>query len=391
MKVNKLSEHILLTGATGLLGRYLMRDLLLANVPLAVHVRRNRKQTAEQRIDGLLSTWEHKFGQPLTRPKVLEGDITQPSLGLKTEDLKWIEKNVDSVLNNAASLSFESGDRNAEPWLSNVDALETMLKVCEQTSICDFHHVSTAYICGLRKGRIYENDREMGQDFSNDYERSKIQAEQMVRESHLFEEKTFYRPAIIIGDSRTGFTTTFHGFYAVLRLAYTLMQSEEGQKLQENNGTEAPPVRLTLSGHETKNLVPVDWVSEVMTHIICNRDLYGKTYHLTPRNRVTASMLHDTIENCYGRSNTVFTGKGDLEDPTFIERLFYENLQTYKTYWRDDPEFDSSNTLLAAPHLPCPEITPELLKHLGMTATKMGFRFNDKIIKNKRIPENLHL
>ncbi len=382
-----MSEYLLLTGATGLLGRYLMRDLLLADVPLAVLVRRNRKQSAEQRIDGVLATWEKRFGQPLSRPVVLEGDITQPSLGLNVDDLKWIDTHVDSVLNNAASLSFESGDRNAEPWLSNVDALETMLKVCEQTSVCDFHHVSTSYICGLRQGRVFENDLNVGQEFGNDYERSKIQAEQMVRESTLFDEKTFYRPAIIIGDSKTGFTTTFHGFYAVLRLAHTLLRSEVGQQMQGEDNSKAPPVRLNLRGDETKNLVPVDWVSEVMAHILCHRELHGSTYHLTPGNRVTVSDLNNTIESCYGRSNTTFSGKGEIENPTFIEKLFYENMQTYETYWRDDPEFDSSNTSKAVPHLPCPEVTPELLKYLGEKATEMNFRFNDEPATPQPVPE----
>ena len=174
MKQNghKLGRYLLLTGATGLLGRYLVRDLLLAGVPLAVLVRRNRKQTAQQRVDGLLTTWENRFGQPLPRPVVFEGDITKPSLGLNKEDLKWIDQNVDSVLNNAASLSFESGDRNAEPWLSNVDALQTMFHVCDQASVRSIYHVSTAYVCGLRQGRIYESELLAQQEFGNDYERS---------------------------------------------------------------------------------------------------------------------------------------------------------------------------------------------------------------------------
>ena len=51
-------DHLLLTGATGLLGSYLVRDLLLDGQPLAVIVRRSRKQDPVARIEGVLRHWE---------------------------------------------------------------------------------------------------------------------------------------------------------------------------------------------------------------------------------------------------------------------------------------------------------------------------------------------
>ena len=76
-----MSYH-LLTGGTGLLGRYLLRDLTLADVPLAVVVRATRWESATQRIETAMAAWEKELGRPLVRPVVLEGDITQPDLGL---------------------------------------------------------------------------------------------------------------------------------------------------------------------------------------------------------------------------------------------------------------------------------------------------------------------
>ena len=83
-----MSYH-LLTGATGLLGNYLLRDLLLRDVPVAVVVRPNRKQTARQRIESALCQWDADLGKPLPRPVVLEGDIAQPDLGLDAVDIRW--------------------------------------------------------------------------------------------------------------------------------------------------------------------------------------------------------------------------------------------------------------------------------------------------------------
>jgi hypothetical protein len=53
----------------------------------------------------------------------------------------------------------------------------------------------------------------------------------------------------------------------------------------------------------------------------------------------------------------------------------------YDSYWRDDPVFDASHTLQAAPHLPCPHIDLTMLNHLSRTAIDMRFRFNDPASK----------
>ena len=67
-----MSYH-LLTGATGLLGNYLLRDLLLAGVPVAVIARSDRRQTARQRIEAAMCRWEVDLGRPLTRPVIIFG------------------------------------------------------------------------------------------------------------------------------------------------------------------------------------------------------------------------------------------------------------------------------------------------------------------------------
>ena len=38
----------------------------------------------------------------------------------------------------------------------------------------------------------------------------------------FLDRPTIYRPSIIVGDSQTGYTTTYHGFYAPLKLAHTM-------------------------------------------------------------------------------------------------------------------------------------------------------------------------
>jgi thioester reductase-like protein len=370
---------ILLTGATGLLGRYLLRDLLTAGQNVAVVVRPSERQSAEGRVASLMAAWERRGVTGLTMPHVLVGDITEPALGLNAADRRWIADNCDMVLHNAASLSFEpASSPEDEPWRSNLGGTRNVLELCRQTEIADFHHVSTSYVCGLRDDVVYENQLDEGQDFGNDYEKSKLQAEQLVRQADFLAPPTFYRPAIIVGDSQTGFTTTFHGFYALVRLAVTLTRLVEGA---DKIDWSIPLHGLT--GNECKNLVPVDWVSAVITEIVDRRDLWGNTYHLTPAEPVRAATIRDVIEKVVGyEGTTAFTeaGENGSAGASFgaeLESAFYEQMEVYATYWRNDPTFDRTNLLAAVPQLPCPALDYDRLLMLAETAIKMNFKYRD--------------
>jgi thioester reductase-like protein len=364
------------------LGRYLLRDLTLANVPVAVVVRGNRRQSAEDRIESLMSTWEDFLERELDRPQVLEGDICEPFLGLDSDARHWVDQNCDSVLHNAASLSFVATSEDGEPYRSNIKGTQHVLDLCRETGIRDFHQVSTAYVAGLRTGRIMESDLDVGQQLSNPYEESKIAAEKLVRSADFLSPPTIYRPAIIVGDSETGFTSTFHGFYACLELAHTLVNSMG--KLGTNTVGDTK-TRISLDGTETKNFIPVDWVSEVITYLVTHRQHHGQTYHLTPRQRVSAGMIRDVLEHAYGFKGAEFSGYGKpIENPTEIEQLFYEQIRVYSSYWRDDPEFDTTNLDVACPHIPCPTMDRDLLDMLSAKAMAMDFRWRDKPVKREK-------
>jgi thioester reductase-like protein len=132
-----------------------------------------------------------------------------------------------------------------------------MLDVARSADIEHLHHVSTAYVCGLRSGTVTESELDVGQEFANDYERSKVEAEEMIRAAAGPSSVTVYRPSIIVGDSHNGFTSTYHGLFAVLRLGHTLFTKVA-------LGSTNCPAILRLLGVDPsnqKNLVPVDWVS----------------------------------------------------------------------------------------------------------------------------------
>jgi thioester reductase-like protein len=369
-------SYVLLNGATGLLGRYLMRDLLLKGQPLAVLVRKSRRESPRERIEAAMRTWEKLEGRALPRPHVLAGDISQPDMGLSPEDHKWVRKNVTGMLHNAASLSFVTTGRHAEPYLTNVTGTANVLAFCEALGIRQFLHVSTAYVCGKRTGHMLESELNVGQEFANCYEESKVESEEMVRAAKFINDLTVFRPAIIIGDSRTGLTFSYHNFYWMLQLAYSLVN---GMSEKDFTGKfPAQVVKFNIDGTERKNLVPVDWVSEAMSRIIVDPKLHGETYHLTPRIPVNMRLVLDVVEETVGFYGTGFYGAGERRaGASEAEELFHQQMAVYQSYWRDDPTFDSSNTQRALPDYRCPHVDRPMLARLSQVAIESRFRWKD--------------
>jgi len=370
MQEKNTVSYYLLTGATGLLGRYLVKDLLLAGTRLAVIVRPTRKANVRKRMEEIMCYWDKQFGRPFPRPVVLEGDIGAPNLGLSETDVKWVSENCTGMIHNAASLTFHSTGPDSEPWRSNVQGTQHVLDLCKAAGIREFHHVSTSYVAGLREGRCLETELDVGQKLGNDYEISKVTAEKMVRSADYIDPPTVYRPSIIIGDSQTGLTNTFHGFYAPLQIVHTMTRTLEANE----TGLFPSHARLALHGWESKNLVPVDWVSAVMARILTQRNLHGQTYHLTPRHPVPVRLVRDIIEEKCGFYSVSFVGdESNLTNQTDYEQLFHEHMKVYNSYWRDDPVFDYTNTKNAAPDLPCPSVDHDMLSRLATWAIEDKF------------------
>ena len=146
--------HLLLTGGTGLLGNYLVRDMLKAGAELALLVRSSRKEPAAARVESLMRHWENEDGRVYPRPHVLAGDLTQDALGLDASDRRWVARNCDAVMHNAASLTFRAAGPDDEPWQSNLYGTRRVLDLCREAGIRQFHHVSTAYVCEIGRAHV---------------------------------------------------------------------------------------------------------------------------------------------------------------------------------------------------------------------------------------------
>lgn len=354
----ELSQYVFLTGATGLLGRYLVHDLMEQGHRLALLVRGSKNESSRDRIEAILQHWEKRIGKALPRPVVIEGDIRQKYLGLSPKDVKWVARNCKSIIHSAASLKFFS-DGSGEPRQSNLGGTENMLSLCEAANLRDLHYVSTAYVCGLREGTILESELNLGQSFRNDYEQSKLEAETLVRNANHIDRLTVYRPAVIAGDSKTGFTNTYHGIYLYLRLMALLVPRQPIGP----DGKHVTSLRLPMTGNERRNVIPIDWVSKVIANLFSKPEAHGRTFHLAPEVCLTPKLIIDSGYSYFGSTGVEYVGKQEIDPATYnsFEAEMLPSFTMYSNYETTDPTFDCSNTRKYAPELPCPTIDESIV------------------------------
>ncbi len=410
-----------MSGPTGLLGEYLLKDLVLAGWNVAVLCRSAPGSKPSDRIEHLLGRWEETLSMALPRPVVIESDITCPNLGIASEDLRWIQRHCNSFLHNAASLTFDANREDGEPWLSNLIGTQHAIQVCKLAAIKSIFHVSTAYVCGRRTGAILESELDLGQSFATEYEASKCASELEWKQA-AFENLTILRPAIIVGDSKTGYTSTYHGFYAPLKSMATLLAQGFGSGAIASPGhangnsvkatgvsggdavdaiaLEAMLAALGLSGAEEKNFVPVEWVSQVIVSVASTPTAWNKVYHLTPIQRTSAraaahamqrSLLKhfaskqqaslaavSKVESTSLQSSSQDASESSQSDWSTFGKAFSNQVSVYQEYWRDDPVFDATNRLsftkqTGRPDLDCPLLDDETLESLCDFAIQSGF------------------
>lgn len=353
--------YTLLTGATGLVGRYLVRDLLLNGHELAVVVRPSRKQSPRDRMEEILQHWERELGRALPRPVVLSGDIAEPGFGLSPEETEWVADNCSSIIHSAAILEFYGKDRAGEPWRTNLNGTQNMINLCRESGIKDIHYVSTAYVAGLQTEPVMESSLSAGQLFRNDYEESKFCAETLVQQIDFADHVTVYRPAVISGDSRTGYTNTYHGLYLYLRLMSVMIPPVPA----DENGYRHTPIRLRMTGDERRNIIPVEWVSAVMCRLFETPEARGLTFHIAPDKPISSREMIEYCGEYFKSTGVEFHGHGELpplanraenEDQWMFERMVMENAETYAPYEQTDNTFDMTNTKKFSGDIPCPEI-----------------------------------
>jgi thioester reductase-like protein len=253
---------ILLTGATGMVGREVLARLAAdaRYERVLCLVRPSKTESAQARLDAVLG---EVGGKPdPTRVIAVAGDVVQPELGLRASDRATLA-GVERIIHCAASVSFTLPLE--ESRLINVIGTERMLALARTLAKLErFDAVSTAYVAGCRDDLVFEADLEHGRGFHNTYEQSKHESEQLLRRAMGDLPIAVHRPSIVVGDSRTGKTGAWKVLYWPLKvIARGLLPVIPYD----------PECRL--------DIVPVDFVADGILALADDASTLGGTYHLT--------------------------------------------------------------------------------------------------------------
>ncbi|HEY3132969.1 MAG TPA: SDR family oxidoreductase, partial [Acidobacteriota bacterium] len=355
-----MENKIFLTGATGFLGSHLAWKLIEEGRRLKLLLRQACRSGQERMAQVLskIADNESAVREALKRIEVVYGDVALPDFGLRAIDYQKLVA-ASEVWHCAASLSFAEEDQQ-ETFRTNLMGCRNALTLAEQTQSRRVHFLSTAYIAGRRQGVVTEDEIFVGQDFKNPYEESKCLAELLAKE---FEARrtiqcSVYRPSIVVGSSRDGRITHFHGVYAFLRGIVGLLQRLPfASKL---DGLMELPVRIVGKATQTLNMVPVDYVIDAIHHISRRRESIGKTFHLVNPSPTVNRVWLETLCKTIGITGMKFVNQREIQKTplNMLEKLLSRKLAFYAMYLSGEPIFDDSNThsLLRSTGIECPRL-----------------------------------
>ncbi|MHC4441981.1 MAG: SDR family oxidoreductase [Planctomycetota bacterium] len=328
---------IFMTGVTGFLGHYVLRDLLKRGLRIVAMLREPAAETVA-RLSAMMRSTGINIQSYIARGQLIwvEGELPD-----NLPDCHWGP--TDAVLNCAASLLLFSNG-NGDPDKTNLKGTEALIQWAEQNGVERFYAVSTAYTCGWNRGLICEKYHHPQPEFQTDYERSKWQAEAMLeRWANLNGHKlTVFRPSFIVGDSVTGYTTQFWGMYQLARLVSVL----KSQYSKSRNGSRTyVPLRIPGRANDPQNIVPVDFVSRVMAEVITNPRYQDCIYHLTNPEPPTNDMIKRCFEDFFGLYGGYFAHPDDVVGKcSSAESLLWDQYHVLTPRVSHNPVFDMSNT-----------------------------------------------
>jgi alcohol-forming fatty acyl-CoA reductase len=162
------NRHILLIGVTGFIGKVWLVELL-EQIPgigrITLLIRRSRTSSARRRFEKIVEdsptfdTLHERYGRRLAeflkdKIEVVEGDVSQPGLGLNDATQARLAKSLDLIVNSAGLTDFNPDLREA--LSSNVDSALNLVEFVRRCSHAGLMHLSTCYVTGMRDGRVTE-------------------------------------------------------------------------------------------------------------------------------------------------------------------------------------------------------------------------------------------
>ena len=246
------------TGATGLIGKRLVKKLLQRKGSVVYFLIR---QASADKVAAL----REFCGVSAARLLPVWGDLTAKKLGLSGADIQQLKGQVDHVYHLAAVYDLEA-DADSQVTV-NIDGTRNVVALAKAIDAGHFHHVSSIAAAGLYEGMFREDMFVEAENYEHPYFMSKHESEKIVRQECKL-PWSVYRPAMVVGDSSTGEMDKIDGPYYFFKLIQRMRQL-------------LPPWMPTIGLEGGRiNIVPVDFVVDALATISHQKEINHKCYHL---------------------------------------------------------------------------------------------------------------
>lgn len=274
-----------ITGGTGFLGRFFIDKLKEREGDIYVLTRAGSRD----KFDAL----QERLGDQGERLIPVEGDLRESKLGLDEATIADLKGQIKHFCHFAAIYDLAASAE--EQTRTNIEGTRNAVELAGAIEANCFHHVSSIAAGGMYNGTFREDMFEEAENLEHPYFSTKHDSEGVVRRECQVPWRV-YRPAMVVGHSRTGEIDKIDGAYYFFKSL---------QKLRN-----VLPPWFPLIGIEGGkfNVVPVDYVVDAMDHIAHLEDLDGRCFHLT-----------DTEHHSMGNMLNIFADAGHA--PRFSMRL----------------------------------------------------------------------
>ena len=337
---------MLITGATGFIGRQVMRHLLDGGRSVIAIARSREDLSAHARVVRTVGRLPDRC-----QLEVIDADLTHPQHGLTPALLSRLRDTVDTVLHCAGDTAFFPTDIE-QFRAGHINGPLALLAALHGGRLRRWGYLSTAYVCGKRSGTVFEEEGDVGQDFHNPYERVKLDAEMAMRAAgeRLGIDVRVFRPSVVVGPApETAGGQPSNLFFIFIRMMETLARLSRRVE-----------VRIRIAGAPTArfNIVPVEYVARALVALAEHPDGAGKTFHLVVSKAPVQEAMLAMIADYFGLPglSIVDACRTPLTKPSALERQVARLQGPYREYFTQDVRFDDrvARTLLDRLGLPRP-------------------------------------
>ncbi len=348
--------HVLLTGATGFVGAFLLRDLLQeSNAIVHCLVRADDEGAGLDRLMLNMATyglWQESFAE---RVRAVPGDLARPNFGLSSSRFNQLARQVDVIIHNGALVNFIYSYQ--EHRAANVLGTEMVLRLATSETLKAVHFVSTLSVFhsgGHDDGRVYYEDedlRKSGVPFGG-YAQSKWAGERMIMNAAARGvPAAIYRPGLVSGDSRSGAWNTADMMSTMIMACATLGA--------------VPDLDVDV------DIVPVDYVSRALVALVLQKRPAGEIYNLCNPQTMPYRQVVELVRQAGLPLRVLPFDQWRERLMNMAEQFGNENWNPYLPLLDEVseeqvfmPTFDCRNTMqaLAGSDITCPPVGRELLE-----------------------------